>query len=54
MHPLDVFYEAAELQRVAEDRNVRVAVVDDFRGAMSEGMAEEWDGWAACERARWR
>jgi hypothetical protein len=37
VHPLDLFYETTELQSMAGDRNVRVAVVDDFRGAIRRG-----------------
>jgi hypothetical protein len=49
IHPLIFFYESRELQRMAGDRNVRVAMVDEFRVAimrpktrLSEGVAEEW------------
>ena len=34
---LDLFYESTELQRMAGDRNVRLAVVDDFGRAIRRG-----------------
>ena len=37
MHPLDLFYESTELQRMAGDRNVRVVLADDCSDRDSDG-----------------